>query len=91
MNIHLLNPSLFFLSMCVEICYDIFLCVNGFLLRSLVLNNVPVHVSVCACIGPTNECFDTHLQQKMERKMKLVYFTNENMKNIYSKVAAAWI
>ena len=69
----------------------IYLCVNGFLFRSMVRNNVPVHVSVCARITPRDECFDTHLQQKRERKMELMFLVHENVKNISSKVAAAWI
>ena len=91
MNIHLFHPSLLYLSMCVAICYDISLCVNGFLFRSLVRNNVPVHVAVCARIITRNECFDTHLQQKRERRMELMFLVHENVKNICSKVAAAWI
>ena len=44
---------------------------------------------VCARIIPRDECFDTHLQQKREGKMELMFLCMKKVKNIYSKVAAA--
>ena len=91
-TIHLFNPSLFIhLSMCVEMCYDVFQCVNGFLFRSLLYIDVPVHVALRVYIGPEYDCYDTHLQQKREGKMELMFLCMKKVKNIYSKVAAAWI
>ena len=42
-----------------------------------------MRVALRVYIGPENDCYDTHLQQKREGKMELMFLCMKKVKNIY--------
>ena len=76
--------------MCVEMCYDVLPCVNGFLFRSFVVNNVPVSAFVSVLVLETNVMILTSNKRGKELCSGWC-LCMKNEKNIDSKVAVAWI